>query len=470
MTEYLLYSAIGTTSFFAAVLLIRFLLRSRPASELLSIWYLCIVRMFIPVSVILDASILPAKVYKGIGTIQGMHMVTVEKSREAVQASGASAETFAISPELILVLIWVVGAVVFAINYVYRTRLLRIKTQKSRDLSSDGKIRKWSDNTGACVIGIIKPSIYLPYESDSRYSELILAHEEQHIKHHDGLIVLLLYTGLAVNWFNPLAWVIYKIACQDIESACDERVLKGSSVETRKDYARALLFASSDDMQRKMTMGFGSKNIRKRIIRIGEKKNSKTVYAVLIAVVIALFAVFSGIVITNNRVQVDIADDEIFVAPDFLYADQEKCIFSDYHGIFVYDLKHQKFTDFIDSREAGFNRHINGEDAFYTFTCENGKKIYITYMASSTRKKAYIYDTRNHKGRLGEYKADGIKNIDEPDFADSGKFDITNQIGDIIKNGKDSYIYWHFKGQGEKYKDLELVNINNGNKEVMKTF
>jgi hypothetical protein len=91
-------------------------------------------------------------------------------------------------------------------------------------------------------------------------------------------------------------------------------------------------------------------------------------------------------------------------------------------------------------------------------------------MASSTRKKAYIYDTRNHKGRLGEYKADGIKNIDEPDFADSGKFDITNQIGDIIKNGKDSYIYWHFKGQGEKYKDLELVNINNGNKEVMKTF
>ncbi|MEE3393841.1 MAG: hypothetical protein VZR00_07930 [Lachnospiraceae bacterium] len=154
MTEYLIYSAVGTTAFLAFVLFIRFLLRYRPASELLSIWYLCIVRMLIPVSVVVDASILPAEVYKGIGTVQGMHIETVKNSHEAVQASSVSSGTFAISPELILLLIWAVGTIVLAINYIYWKRLLKIKIQKSSDLSSDGKIRKWNDNTGACVIGI----------------------------------------------------------------------------------------------------------------------------------------------------------------------------------------------------------------------------------------------------------------------------------------------------------------------------
>ena len=48
--------------------------------------------------------------------------------------------------------------------------------------------------------------------------------------------------ALIVNWFNPLVWIMSKCFTSDLESACDEKVLRHCSNEDeRKNYAFNLL-------------------------------------------------------------------------------------------------------------------------------------------------------------------------------------------------------------------------------------
>jgi hypothetical protein len=64
-----------------------------------------------------------------------------------------------------------------------------------------------------------------------------------HIKRADFLVLVLVRLSLAVFWFNPLSWVVFRRLKNEQESACDERVLRtGVKPST---YAANLLFFKS---------------------------------------------------------------------------------------------------------------------------------------------------------------------------------------------------------------------------------
>ena len=75
---------------------------------------------------------------------------------------------------------------------------------------------------------------------DEGSMELVIAHEQAHIRRRDNLTKPLAFLLLAVYWFNPLLWIAYILLCRDMELACDERVLRERS-GIRKAYASALL-------------------------------------------------------------------------------------------------------------------------------------------------------------------------------------------------------------------------------------
>ena len=91
------------------------------------------------------------------------------------------------------------------------------------------------------VLGILKPTIYLPYNLNPKDIQYVIAHEKAHIKRKDHWIKPLAYLILAVHWFNPLLWVAYALLCKDIELACDEKVIASLDMEKRQDYSLALL-------------------------------------------------------------------------------------------------------------------------------------------------------------------------------------------------------------------------------------
>jgi BlaR1 peptidase M56 len=55
--------------------------------------------------------------------------------------------------------------------------------------------------------------------------DVVLAHEQAHVRRRDPLFVLLALINRAVFWFHPLAWWLHRQVARLAEEACDEAVL-----------------------------------------------------------------------------------------------------------------------------------------------------------------------------------------------------------------------------------------------------
>ncbi len=95
------------------------------------------------------------------------------------------------------------------------------------------------------ALGLVEPRIFLPADFRSRYSlrerRLALEHELTHHRHRDIWWNLAASAVLAVNWFNPIAWIAYRAFRADQELACDAAVAARATIEERFDYAHALV-------------------------------------------------------------------------------------------------------------------------------------------------------------------------------------------------------------------------------------
>ena len=144
--------------------------------------------------------------------------------------------------------------------------------------------------TSPFLLGILRPRIYLPSGMDEGQMDYVLAHEHAHLQRGDHIWKPLGYLLLAVHWFNPLVWVAYWLFCRDIETACDERVVRSLSVEDKKAYSNALLSCSQG---RRMVLAcpvaFGEEGVKGRIKAVLNYK--KPAFWVIAAAVIACIVV-----------------------------------------------------------------------------------------------------------------------------------------------------------------------------------
>jgi len=94
--------------------------------------------------------------------------------------------------------------------------------------------------------GFIKPVVLIPdgheaWTEEQRSSALV--HELWHVKRADFLVMVIVRLSLALFWFNPLSWVVFRRLKNEQEEACDELVLRtGIKPST---YAANLLFFKS---------------------------------------------------------------------------------------------------------------------------------------------------------------------------------------------------------------------------------
>ena len=83
--------------------------------------------------------------------------------------------------------------------------------------------------------------ICLQKELPEEQMELVLKHELAHIRGSHVWFKGLLAGMMCFYWWNPLIWAAYRLACRDIELACDEAVMKELDEKQRRTYARTLV-------------------------------------------------------------------------------------------------------------------------------------------------------------------------------------------------------------------------------------
>lgn len=86
-------------------------------------------------------------------------------------------------------------------------------------------------------------NIYIDMETIQSEKNLrhIIIHEYCHFRHKDNLWALLRTLCLALNWYNPFAWLANEYVKRDCELACDEAALSFLDGEEKTEYGYTLL-------------------------------------------------------------------------------------------------------------------------------------------------------------------------------------------------------------------------------------
>lgn len=145
------------------------------------------------------------------------------------------------------------------------------------------------------VCGFLNPRIYLPVglaEEDKAY---VLLHEQAHLRRRDHLTKPLFWLALCVHWFNPVLWLAYRLFCRDVETACDQAVVKHFDKTDTAGYATALLHLAQKSSL-SIPLAFGEENAKGRIQGVLNYRNPR----LWVAVIAILVCIVTGVLILAN--------------------------------------------------------------------------------------------------------------------------------------------------------------------------
>ena len=234
-------------TFFAINLLILLvLLARRPVASLFgagwayALWLLPLLRLVMPPLVIADISpVLPSAAF----------LPAAGDAAAPLPSSGGLGQWVPL-----MLALWAGGVAVFILwqlaCYRHFVRSLSASIRASYPPAFEGvTVLESRAVEGPVAIGLLEPRIVVPIDFLSRYSiveqRLALEHERVHHRRGDLWWNSLALLVLALNWFNPLAWIAFRAFRADQELACDAEVARRAAPGERHDYANALVKSAS---------------------------------------------------------------------------------------------------------------------------------------------------------------------------------------------------------------------------------
>ena len=157
--------------------------------------------------------------------------------------------------------LWAAGAICLLLwqltsFFCYKRRILKrgrvvedpILLVQLQELSKELGIRKkitfmiYEKADSPMVVGFWNPILVIPSEEYGlNESFYILRHELIHLRRNDVFVKFLLLLARDFHWFNPVAYLMHREAMIDMELACDEAVVRGSSLVQKEAYTETLM-------------------------------------------------------------------------------------------------------------------------------------------------------------------------------------------------------------------------------------
>lgn len=269
-----------------AILVLRLFLKKAPKRIPCFLWGLVAVRLVCPLSLESVLSLIPSaeplpenfayaaqpQVHNGVpvmdGVVNPMVPATLGTAAATANPSHTQIVTFVFS------CLWVTG-VVCMFSYAFVTTLLLKRRLRTATLLEKG-VKQSEYAKSPFVLGIFKPTIYLPYHLKESNLPYVIAHERAHIERRDTIWKPLAFFLLSIYWFHPLLWVAYALLCRDIEAACDEKVIQDMDIASRRAYSAALLACSiQKNGFAACPVAFGENSVKTRIKEVMNYKKPK---------------------------------------------------------------------------------------------------------------------------------------------------------------------------------------------------
>lgn len=331
---------IGLTVSLAALvpLILRRLMKKRyPARMVCVVWAILALRLLVPVQLTLPQApvqVMPRTNYvvqsnqtafrqAGLPVAQNpARWVTGTQAQMLSAADTGTVKTVDITD--ILLTLWLAGVISCilwqGIGYyrlirslkgksrsVERADLHTILQEQCADLVIDREIPLRVSSAADCpmLAGFIHPTLYLPDERISRTdAAFIFRHELTHYKHGDLWLKLLLLAARCLHWFNPLVHLIARFAQEDIESACDDAVVRGQDGAYRRAYGETILRSAIAQVQKRKALvscfGDDKKTLMRRFEGLFDKSVKKRGVALVVMIALLVGSLGCMIAVGDN--------------------------------------------------------------------------------------------------------------------------------------------------------------------------
>ncbi|MDD6064800.1 MAG: M56 family metallopeptidase [Clostridiales bacterium] len=299
----LLNRAVAATLLILAVCVYRALSPKAPKWTRLFLWALAGLRLCLPFSIQSAWSLVPSEKILDYETAQYAAKPEITSGIAALNraVNPAFGESFAATPAAsvnplqvwmhLAGLAWAIGVLALLLAALVSVWKLRRRVQASIELQKGVRLCDAIDTP--FLLGLFRPTVYLPSQLSQQERDVVLAHEAAHKTHGDCVWKGLGYGILCVYWFYPPVWLGYALFCRDLELACDERAVKRLSLEEKKRYASVLLSCSVPRGSFPVCpLAFGEVGVKERVKRVLDKKPAKALIALALAVCLVIGVCF----------------------------------------------------------------------------------------------------------------------------------------------------------------------------------
>lgn len=332
MDSILLEVSIYSAVIFAAIVLFKLIFKNKLSPVLhYAIWSLLILRLMVPITIESNVNLIVVPPVQEIVQVPNVPVYTPpapqvpvanQQTTAPIQNTGAltapqtasyltnSAQTM--STEQILLTVWILGVGVSLIYLLFAYASLRRRLKGNQvkpikellylfeeckrqlNIQSNIKLRcQYRLSTPALLFRTVLMPMELLASCNKEQVRFMLCHELCHYRRRDHWMCLLLAVLRSVYWFNPIVWLANFMIRTDMETACDNAVVKHFGREQKLDYANTILSMFSRTGKRGLVLAMAdTKRLAKHRIK-GIYMKSKTkfgtkVITALLCIVVAV--------------------------------------------------------------------------------------------------------------------------------------------------------------------------------------
>jgi TonB family protein len=260
----LMSAALKSTVVLGAAWMLALLLRGRSAAARHLVWTAAAAAVLaLPLlSVSLPALHLPVSTADLPVVFRAFGFASADDSPQTAAPALSASPTAPLAPartdaRLWVLLIWAVGAaasflkMLVAYASLWRTRRaarpfedggLSARLAHSLEIPHGVPVLETGSGGMPMTFGFLRPSVFMPADSVGWSEErrrIVLLHELAHVRRGDAATHLMARTALALNWWNPLAWIAWREFLKERERATDDLVLSAGA--RASEYASHLL-------------------------------------------------------------------------------------------------------------------------------------------------------------------------------------------------------------------------------------
>ena len=287
-----------------AVMALRLVLHKAPRAILCALWLAVLLRMVCPVSFTLPVSLVPEAPSVPLPAAQTVGAartgqtgpapddlpVTEDSAPAAAGTADPARMPHAADPYEVLFAIWLAGCA--GMLLWAGASYGRLRRRVAEAVRVEDNVYESDRIDGPFVCGVFRPRVYLPVGLSGEDRKYVLLHERAHIARKDHIVKPLAWLALSVHWFNPVLWAAYWLYGRDVETACDQRVIRAFDRGNVAGYASALLhLGRRNAAPRAVPLAFGEENAKGRIRHVMDFKHPHLLVLLAAAVVCAIVGV-----------------------------------------------------------------------------------------------------------------------------------------------------------------------------------